>query len=176
MNNLKVMLLQSARIPRRDKTCKQARNKLKNKLAMLLLAGSGILSFSNSNSQNFVKNDTLIYDYVKYKINLFEKETQEIIALDTNQNKINDQVIKKTINKKFLGKKGLIYQKWIDSNEDKIFDEYQLIRKDFNFFGKEKYNGEYVSKDTAEINKFYTLPIFDGKKFYWKNNTSGKSK
>lgn len=130
-----------------------------------LKLGLAGISPSHSNSQNnqsrdFTKTDTLEYNYAEYKINLFEIETQEIIVLDANNNKISNQVIKKTIVKKFLGKKSLQIEKWIDYNEDKIFDKYESIKKDFNFLGKEKYSETIVSEDTSEINKPYALPRF----------------
>ncbi len=160
----------------------QMKNNLKLSLARIVLAGISALYSNNSNSQDnqsqdFLKRNTIVYNHInKYKINLFETGTEGIIALDTNNNGINDQVIKKTINKKFLGGKNLVYEKWTDFNEDGIFDEYKLTRKDFNFFGKEKYFGTTFSEDTSEINKPYALPRFDGKKFDWKNDFSDKLK
>lgn len=157
------------------------KNNLKLGLVGFVLAGIGVLYSNNSNSQNnqsqdFVKRDTITHDYAEYKYGKFgfEIETEEIIALDTNRNGINDNVIRLTVNKKLFGRKKVIYEAWIDSNEDKIFDEYELSQSEFNFLGKEKYSGKIFYKDTAEINKAYALPKFDGKKFEWNNNASNK--
>ncbi len=146
--------------------------KMKNEKNLIAILGLSILGLNNLYSQNsqnqdFVKIDTLAQDYAKYKINLFEIEMQEIFALDANNNKFSDQVIKKTINKRFFWKQSLQIEKWINYDDEKnqIFDKYEIMRKEYNFFGKEKYFGTAVSEDTIEINKSYSLPMFDGKIF-----------
>lgn len=140
------------------------KNKLKNNFVTAILTGAGIIYANPVNSQEnkFVKIDTLEYNYAEYKVNLFERETQEIIALDINNNKISDQVIKKTLIKKFLGKKSLQIERWINYNdkENQKFDRYELMRKEFNLFGKEKYSETTFSEDILEINKLYALPKF----------------
>lgn len=151
-------------------------NKLKNKFAAMIFAGSGMLYAYNSFSQDsvFVKNDTLNYKYAEYKSGLFVTEKEEISALDTNKNGVCDYVIKNIVTNHPFGKKNLVCQIWKDFDEDGAFDEYELETKTFNVFNKEKSRGNFISTNTKEINQNYALPRFDGKKLDWKNNISDK--
>lgn len=142
-----------------------------NKLITLALAGIGLFCSNNANSQDTIRTHALLHDYAEYKYGRFGIELEEIFALDRNRDSIADGVLKVVTKKKFLGKKSSTYQIWTDSNDDGVFDAYQLIRRDFNFLGKEKSHNNFVSMDISEINKDYSLPMFDGKKFDWKNSS-----
>lgn len=163
---------------------------IKNNLLTIALAGIGALYSTNATSQDSTKIgaqkfldyilkmnkiDTLYHKGpIKFEYDKSLIETEEIFALDINNDGINEGVVKINMKKKLSGRKNSvhqtsIYQIWIDSDGDSIFDEYHLMRRDFNSLGEKIYSDNFVSTDTSEINNLYSIPFFDGKPFKWFN-------